>query len=221
MNSDYNFTPSQQSNPQQTEPRPATPATPSAEASRPAQVITSSKKGGTARKFWKFLALLFLLALIGAIGYILHQKHISSLEKDRAQLQQQVGTLQSQLNGLEKSDEQPAATPDSDSAATKSTLAVVTGSTSTVTADNVMVSVLYQPGTVEEIWVEAGTRPDALTLSSKHLRDGLGAGSENQYSDKSFGLTDLKPGTRYFYRAAAKVKGQTVYGGVSSFVTTK
>ncbi len=174
-----------------------------------------------AKKFWKFLAILLLLALVGAAAYILHLKHISSLVQDRSKLQQEVSTLQSQLSDANKTPETPASVTAKGAVASQSNYAVLTGQAGNVTHQGASVEALYLSGEVDEVWVEYGTKPDVLTTSTQHDNQEMGLGVGDIYVAKSFEVKNLKSGTKYFYRAAAKANDQTIYGGVSAFTTSK
>lgn len=210
MNNDFNYTPQRPSNTTPTNESPQEP-------SRPPQVVTSPRKSGAARIFWKILAILFFFALLAAAAYIIHEKHLKPLRADNARLQQQVTGLQeSAAAPAAKDEEKPAEKPMS-----IDQLTILTGSASAVTTTSATVAAIRGDGNVTAIWVESGVDPKSLTTASDKLTNEIGLGAAGTYVEYPVKLSGLKPGTRYFYRAAATVDGKTVYGGVSSFVTAK
>lgn len=212
MNNDFNYK-------RPTSPRPdqsAGPTSEEQEGTTPVsqRVVTSERGGGGFKKFLKFLGVLMLLAAAAGGAYCWQQQRLDNVQAERSNLQSQVKTLQTQLRAEKNSGKTvtvPGAAVTSD---------IITGTVVTNSETSPTVSV-FRLGTASELWVEVGTSPTALNLSTKHLTQGLGEGTPGQYAEEQFGFLDLKPGTKYFYRAAAKVKGQTVYGGVTAFTTLK
>ncbi|MEO6513900.1 MAG: fibronectin type III domain-containing protein [Candidatus Saccharimonadales bacterium] len=164
-----------------------------------------------------FLTLLFLV-LLGAVAgaYYYQQGKIDDISTAKITSDKQVVSLQTQLNAKSK-DTKATTVPTS----TAPDYTVVTGDVTTQASGTATINTLYKP-IIKEIWLEYGTTPDALATASKHVVNELGAGDVNSYGQQSFNLTGLKAGQNYFYRVAAKSStGTTIYGGVTSFTSTK
>lgn len=189
--------------------------------SEPVHVITSRNYPGKIRKFFSFLGLLILLALVGGGVWYWQQMQIKDLTSAKSGLESQVSTLQSKLAADKATEDNTKATETPATSKPGSVQEIVTGKFVKQEGTNSVVQALYLPGKVTEIWVEIGTKPGEMSGSTKHLTEGLGAGTAGQYAKQEFGLIDLKAGTTYFYWTGAKVDGKTVYGGVSSFDTAK
>lgn len=213
MNNDFNYTPPRQTTPPPSDDRQE-------EQAPPPQIVTSHRKGGAARLFWKFLAILLFLALLGAAAYIVHEKHLKPLRADNIRLQQQVADLQNSTDTKDTKDTEAKEKP-AETTQPVTQFAILTGSASAITTTSATVAAVRGDGNITALWIESGTDPKALTTVSKKETLGIAEGAPGSYVEREISLTGLKPGTRYFYRAAATQDGKTVYGGISSFETTK
>ena len=164
------------------------------------------------------LALLVLLLLAAVAGvYYWQQGKVNDATTAKTAVENQVATLKSQLSSAEaKAKDTKAAT-----ATPAANYNVVTGDATVLAQTTATVNSLYKPGSVDEIWLEYGTTPDALKTATPHITQGLGAGDATTYAQQAFKLTGLSGGQNYFYHVAAKSKGVTLYGGTASFTTTK
>lgn len=194
-------------------PEQTPPATPTSGQVIPLQ---SGPKKGKAKA--ALLSLLFLLLLAAVAGvYYWQQGKVNDAATAKTAVEKQVAALQSQLSAAQTKakDTKPATTTPA------ANYNVVTGNASALAQTTATVNSLYKPGSIDEIWLEYGTTPDALKTATPHITQGLGAGDANTYAQQVFKLTGLTGGQNYFYHVAAKSKGATVYGGTASFTTTK
>jgi flagellar basal body-associated protein FliL len=75
------------------------------------------------------------------------------------------------------------------------------------------------------VWVEYGTEPSKLDKATSKITDELGLGDPGSVYATGFSTvikkSEVKPGTVYYYRTAATVKGKTQVSAVASFQTIK
>ena len=203
------------STPQGTNAEPA----PEAPEQQPAPQVIQAQSGPRKSKLKAILLVLLFLLLLAAVAgaYFYQQGKVDDANTARATADKKATSLQSQLTAAQSKAATTKTTPTTPAV----NYNVVTGAAVPGTVGLASVNGLYKPGTVEEIWLEYGTTPDALKTATTHITQGLGAGDANTYAQQTFKLTGLTSGQNYFYHVAAKAKGVTVYGGTASFTATK
>lgn len=175
----------------------------------------------------KFLVTIIMLVLfaIGAVAavYLWQSKEVQSLSSENTSLTEQLKAA----NAVGESDQNtqqttPAGTiPRSEA---KQDYVLVPG---TVTVgdngDTTLLPYMKVGMGVEEIWLEYGTSPTALTEQTERQSKEIGMGDPNTYVAKTFVLksSELTPGTNYYYRVAGKVGSAVVYSGVAGFTSAK
>jgi hypothetical protein len=182
--------------------------------------IVSPQPSNVGKNLIKVFSLLALLALVGGGVYYWQQQRINSLAASQGSMETQVSSLKTRLDAKDKASTLSTGAGTKTNQPATGNLNLITGSVYNNTPDVSAVTAYYIPDTVTEVWVEYGTKPDSLTQSTPHVT-GTGEGSVDNYVDQGFNLADLQDGTRYFYRAAGTINGQTVYGGTVGFQAGK
>lgn len=223
MDNDFNYKPQQPaSQPEPDEPADGElePETSEPQETAPASKVVTSKGGsGGFKKFLGFLGVLILLAAAAGGVYYWQQSRVKGLQTSQTSLQGQVSSLKSQLAKQDAAQPEPKQNPNAaPTTPSADTFDVITGAPGKLTANEADVTVSYSlKNKPTEVWIESGTQPDKLTTVSAHKKpSGQGSGD---YGAEGFGITGLKAGTVYYYRAAGTVSGKTIYGGVVTFTT--
>ncbi|MCW2763744.1 MAG: hypothetical protein JWR85_3945 [Marmoricola sp.] len=185
------------------------------------QYVSFQAHPGRIMKFVKFLGLLLLLALVAAGAFYWQQRKLDQAASLQLTTQKQVTNLQAQLASQATEGAKSAASTGNTTDPVNVSTDVVTGQVTSQKAGSTIVSGLYKVGAVREIWVEYGLAANTLDQATKHGGLEPGLGEPGSYANVGTELTTVKPTTYYFYRAAAKVDGKTVYGGVIGFQSAK
>jgi hypothetical protein len=227
MNNDFNYRPQQRRTDGDNESAETEADTSAATDTSPNNVPAPGAQDGTAgprkrggfRKFIAWSGLLILLAAVAGGVYYWQQQQVKNANALKVSAEKQVASLQAQLtrqqSDAKKSDSTTAPQP------TTINTDVVSGEVYNKSLGKASVSVLYKPGKVTALWLEYGDAPDKLLQSTPQVTQELGLGSPDSYGNQGFNLTGLQTGHTYFYRAAAKQDGKTIYGGVASFDSLK
>ncbi|MDB5181572.1 MAG: hypothetical protein JWP13_335 [Candidatus Saccharibacteria bacterium] len=228
MNNDFNFRPSrpaqsdssteQTPNEDTTVDQSQTAATGAPAPQPQQQVVTSRQPAGKFRRFIGALLLILLLAAVAGGVYYWQQATIKNLNTTQKGLHSEVASLETEL-AKEKASS-AAGEDDKSTAEPATTYNILSGSVTNYVGNAADVSVQYLPGPAKEVWVEYGTKPDDLKMTTKHMA-ATSAGTTGSYNEQVFALTSLQAGTQYFYRAAGTIDGKTVYGGIVAFKATK
>ncbi len=213
MNNDFNYKPQQRPTNDQYQQSDQLPEAQEGNVAPP----PPRKKRGFFKKFFTFIGLLVLIALVGGGVYLWQQMQLKDASNQQALLQQKVSSLESEVK---KAAGSISDTKTEDTAATVENTGVITGMYTSTNPGDDNVDVTYKAN-VSEVWVEFGSKPDDLSAKTKPLTEGVAIGVPGDFTSRTFKLANLDPGERYFYRAAAKVDGKTVYGGIAAFTTKK
>lgn len=224
MDNDFNYKPQQESHPEadesvNTEPEETSEAPEPQEPAAAPQVVTSKGRPEGLKKLLGFLGVLILLVAAAGGVYYWQQSKVKGLQSSQTSLQSQVSSLKSQLAKQDAAQPEPKQNPNAAPTTPSADMFdVITGAPGKLTANEADVTVSYSlKNKPTEVWIESGTQPDKLTTVSAHKKpSGQGSGD---YGAEGFGITGLKAGTVYYYRAAGTVSGKTIYGGVVTFTT--
>lgn len=134
-----------------------------------------------------------------------------------------ISQIEKQLAEKAKEEDKPIAVPQSTANSINADL--IPGDTDTRRNDGrILITAIWKNSLdPTAVWIEYGTDPGNLIKSSTKLTKelGMGDGTYSRGSSVSINNSELEPGSTYYYRVAATIKGQTERSAVASFVTDK